>query len=159
MTPRCPATHHRNVSKPYEISPRHRRIAGLMLLVAVSLAVQSALHLSGAIHPTPGGTETPAGIAEAVICVALLWGSSALARRGPAGYRIALWTDVFAVAGFIIGLSVTIPSGYIPDIAYHATVLPILIITVALIVRYGAPERWRRAGTATGSSADPTLDR
>lgn len=139
MTPRCPATHHRNVSKPYEISPRHRRIAGLMLLVAVSLAVQSALHLSGAIHPTPGGTETPAGIAEAVICVALLWGSSALARRGQAGYRIALWTDVFAVAGFIIGLSVTIPSGYIPDIAYHATVLPILIITVALIVRYGHP--------------------
>jgi hypothetical protein len=110
-----------------------------MFLAAVSLAVQSALHLSGAIHPATGGTETKAGIAEAVICVALLWGSSTLARRGSAGYRIALWTTVFAVAGFIFGLSVTVPSGYVPDIAYHATVLPILLITVVLIVRYCRP--------------------
>jgi hypothetical protein len=134
-----------SMSKPYEISPQHRRIAGLMLLAAVSLAVESALHLSGAIHPK-GGNESQAGTAEAVICVALLWGASSLARRGAAGYRVALGTTMFAIAGFILGLSITIPSGYIPDIAYHATVLPILIITFALIVGYG------RATAGTGQA-------
>ena len=36
---------------------------------ALSLAVESALHLSGTVHGH-GGTEMQAGIAEAVICVA-----------------------------------------------------------------------------------------
>ncbi|MGH3186159.1 MAG: hypothetical protein ACRDPY_10415 [Streptosporangiaceae bacterium] len=126
------------MSKPYEISPHHRCIAGLMFLAAVSLAVESALHLSDAIHPK-GSNETQAGAAEAVICVALLWGACSLAVRGAAGYRVALGTTVFAIAGFILGLSITVPSGYIPDIAYHAVVLPILIVTLALIVGYGRP--------------------
>jgi hypothetical protein len=123
----------------YEISAQRRRhVAALMLLAAVSLAVESALHLSGAVHPH-GSSETGAGAAEAVICVALLWGVSSLARRDAAGCRVALWTTVFAIAGFCFGLSITVPSGYIPDIAYHATVLPILIITFALILLRGRP--------------------
>jgi hypothetical protein len=86
-----------------------------------------------------GSAETDAGVAEAVICVALLWGAGSLARRGAAGYRAALWTTVFAIAGFCLGLSITVPSGYVPDIADHATVLPILVITCTLIVRSARP--------------------
>ena len=124
--------------RAYEISTQRRHIAALMLLGAVSLAVESALHLSGAVHPR-GSSEIRAGAAEAVICVALLWGASSLARRDAAGCRVALWTTAFAVAGFCLGLSTTVPSGYIPDIAYHATVLPVLIITFALILLLGRP--------------------
>lgn len=100
---------------------------------ALSLAVESALHVSGTIHGH-GGTEMQAGIAEAVICVALLWGAVSLARGGAAGWRVAMGTTMFAVAGFCLGLTITVPSGYVPDIAYHATVLPILVVTFALIV-------------------------
>lgn len=129
--------HHSGMPEQYEVLPQHRRIAALMLLQAVSLAVESALHLSDTVHPSSGGGETYAGVAEAIICVALLWGASSLGRRGAAGYKVALGTTVFAIAGFCLGLSITASSGYIPDIAYHVTVLPILIITLALIVRIG----------------------
>jgi hypothetical protein len=138
MTPGCAAAHHGSMSTPQEIPPQQRRLAAVLLLVAVSLAVESALHLSGAVHPR-GSDETQAGAAEAVICVALLCGAGSLARRGPAGYRAALWATVFAIAGFCLGLSITVPSGYIPDIAYHATVLPILIITCTLLLRSARP--------------------
>jgi hypothetical protein len=106
----------------------------LMGAQALSLAVESALHVSGTVRGH-SGTEIDAGVAEAVICVALLWGTISLARGGATGWRIALGTTLFAVAGFCLGLTITVPSGYIPDIAYHATVLPILLGTVALIVR------------------------
>jgi hypothetical protein len=117
----------------------HRRIAALMMVEAASLAVASTLHLSGLVH----GRAQPynasgAGIAEAVICVVLLLGASALARRREAGGPAARAATGFAIAGFIFGLSITVQGGDLPDIAYHATVLPLLIITFVLIVRYRA---------------------
>lgn len=92
-----------------------------MGLLAASLAVESALHLSGLVHDPGQSTEIAAGGAEAIICVALAWGAAALARAGAAGRQVALGTTAFAVAGFILGLSITARSGYAPDIAYHAT--------------------------------------
>jgi hypothetical protein len=136
------------------ISPSHRRIAGLMVLQAASLAVASALHLSGLVHGR-GGSFSPvgAGAAEAVICVALLWGASALARRGAAGRPVALGTTGFAIAGFLYGLSVTVRGGALPDITYHATVLPILIVTFVLILRARGPRP--AAGQAPPRSRQP----
>lgn len=116
----------------------------------MSLAVESALHLSGTIRDH-SGTELSAGVAEAVICVAMLWGATSLARGGAAGRRIALGTTVFAIAGFCLGLTITVPSGYIPDIAYHATVLPILLVTLALIV--GSRPAGRRDAGSSGRTA------
>jgi len=116
----------------------HRGIAALMAVEAASLAVVSALHLSGA----DGNDATGAGVAEAVICVVLLGGAIAY-RRASWGRPAALGATGFAIAGFCYGLSVTVRGGDVGDVTYHATVLPLLIITMILIVR-------ARTGLASG---------
>jgi hypothetical protein len=115
---------------------RYRLIAALMVLEAVSLAAASALHLSGLVHGHGAAfTETGAGIAEAVIGLVLLAGAVTLARRGTEGRSAARAAAGFAIAGFIYGLSLTVRAGDVPDITYHATVLPLLVATLILILR------------------------
>jgi hypothetical protein len=107
------------------------RTALLMALEAASLAVMSVLHLTGALA---GGSKpyrpAPAGIAEAVICIALLAGATAIERDHPNARSIALATVTFAILGFLIGLSFTITGGKAVDVAYHAAVLPLLLLTL-----------------------------
>ena len=110
-----------------------RRISGLMIFEAATLVVASTIHLSGADQG--GGTPfspNRAGIAEAVIAVVLLAGVFAL-RRGARGLAIA--SVVFAVAGFLVGLSMTVRGGAAVDVAYHAVMLPILSLTLVQLVR------------------------
>ena len=111
------------------------RIAGLIGLEAISLAVMSSLHLAGVIA---GGRKpfdpTNAGIAEAVICVALSAGAITLVRAPERGRIAALAALMFAVLGFIVGITVTAQGGDAVDIAYHSTVLPLLLLTLALLV-------------------------
>ena len=97
----------------------------------------SALHLSGALA---GGTKPfdrlDAGIAEAIICVALAAGAMALARRSPASTRTAAGAICFAIFGFFVGLYFTVQAGDAIDVAFHATMLPLLAITLtALLLR------------------------
>jgi len=120
--------------------PGPRGIALVMVVQAVSLAVASALHLSG----VDGHDATGAGIAEAVICVVLLGGAIAY-RRAPWGRPAALAATGFAIAGFCYGLSVTARGGDLPDVVYHATVLPLLVVTMILIVRAKTPTASVRA--------------
>lgn len=115
-------------------SDRVRRgVASLMLLEALSLAVISGLHLSGVM----GGGAKPynpgaAGIAEAVIGV-ILFAGAMLVRRSPArGRAAAAGATGFAIVGFLVGLGFTLSGGQSADVAYHATVLPLLVITLAL---------------------------
>jgi hypothetical protein len=92
-----------------------------MIAQAASLGVMSALHL-----------PNDAGIAEAVIAVVLLAGAAALAR----GARILPPLTVgFAIVGFLAGLHFTLGSGDAPDLAYHATVLPLLIATLVALIK------------------------
>ena len=112
------------------------RIVALVALEAASLAVASVLHLSGLVHGKgPAFSLTGAGVAEGVLCVALIWGAGAMARYGTAGRPVALTMTGLAIAGFVYGLSVTTRGGDLPDITYHATVLPLLIVTFVLILR------------------------
>jgi hypothetical protein len=106
-------------------------IALLMGLEAASLAVMSTLHLTGALT----GAVDRAGVPEALIGLALLGGARALRRRGPAGRTLALGTLAFAIAGFVLGLSFTLRGGNAVEIAYHAAVLPLLLLTTWLIRR------------------------
>ena len=105
------------------------KVAGLMGFVAATLAVMSLLHLTGVI----GDGRTPfdpdrAGIAEAVIAVVLIAGALALLR----GVRwAALGALVFAVAGFGVGLSMTIRGHATADIVYHVATLPLLLLALA----------------------------
>jgi hypothetical protein len=138
------------------LSPRHHpRIVGLMVLQCASMVVTAVLHLSGVVQGRSNTfNATAAGIAEAVICAVLLWGAIALGRRGAAARGggggaprpLAIGTTLFAIIGFIFGLSISASYGALPDIVYHSTVLCLLIVTLVLIVRIRDPKA--RAGQA-----------
>ena len=117
-------------------APRRRAIAALMGFEALTLAIMSALHLAGIFA---GGTRpyspTAAGIAEEVICAVLIGGAVALARDPLRGRVIALAALGFAILGVIAGLSFTIQGGDAIDIAYHTTILPLLLNTLAAMSR------------------------
>jgi hypothetical protein len=115
---------------------RYRLLAGVMGAEALTLAVMSSLHLGGLLHPgTDASAGTDAGIAEGILCFVLLGGAAGLVRRGVGGRRLALGTTAFTIAGFCLGLTITARGGDVADIAYHATMLPILAATFVLLLR------------------------
>ena len=113
-----------------------RQSAVLMCVVAATLAVMSFLHLSGILA---GGTKpfdpSGAGVAEAVICLVLSYGATGLLRTWPRAQKVALAATGFAIVGFIIGLRFTLEGGEAIDIAYHLSVLPILLVTLIALLR------------------------
>jgi len=106
---------------------RRRGIATLMTAEAASLLVMSAIHLSR--------SERNSGIPEAIICVVLAVGAAMVYRGTPRWREIALGTVGFAIAGFLLGLSFTAGGGDVANLAYHATVLPVLIATFIIALR------------------------
>jgi hypothetical protein len=111
---------------------RERRVAALMVFEAATLAVMAFGHLSGSFAGgSPPFQRVHAGIAESIIGVALVCGAVSLVS---ASRRVALATIGFAIAGFIIGLNFTIRGGDAIDIAYHATVLPLLVVTLVALL-------------------------
>jgi len=117
------------------------KVAALMGFVAATLVVASALHLAGVVEDgSPPFDPDRGGIAEAVIAVVLAAGAVALARGAR---RVALGSVVFALAGFCVGLSMTIRGHATGDIAYHAAMLPLLLLAFALLSRGGASRRGR----------------
>ncbi len=120
-------------------SSRTTAAVGLMTLEALTLAVFSTLHLAGALRIGAGNSDG-AGVAEALICVALASGAWALARWPASGGRVARFAVYFAIAGFLVGLTFTIDSGPAIDLTYHATMLPILIGTAWLLAHRPAPD-------------------
>ena len=113
-----------------------RQIAVLMCFVAATLAAMSFLHLSGILA---GGTKpfdpSGAGVAEAVICLVLSYGATGLLRTWPRAQKVALAATGFAIVGFIIGLRFTLEGGDAIDVAYHLSVLPILLVTLIAVLR------------------------
>ena len=83
----------------------------------------------------------------------LACGAMSSLRLRARGRGAALAATGFAIAGVLYGLSITTQGGDLPDIVYHATLLPVLIVTFALLLRTGkhsagnraAPEPSRRA--------------
>lgn len=107
-----------------------------MTIEAASLVVMSYLHLHGDI--TAGGPPyrpDDAGIAEAIIAAVLLAGAYTVWRRPDRARATALGTVGFAIVGFVVGLTITVGSGSAVDIAYHSTVLPLLLVTMGLVLR------------------------
>ena len=111
-------------------------IVTVMGFEALTLAVISPLHLSGVLG---GGAKpfnpTAAGTAEAVIGVVLILGALALGRGTARGRDAAVAATAFAVIGFLVGLSFTLRGGGAIDIAYHAVMLPLLLLTMAALLR------------------------
>lgn len=108
----------------------------LLAVEAASLAVMSILHLGGGLH----GDSAPfrpsaAGLAEAVIGLALVAAVSAQWYAPHRARPTALAAVGFAIIGFVVGLNFTVRGGQVIDIAYHATVLPMLVFTLILLLR------------------------
>jgi hypothetical protein len=113
-----------------------RAVAGLMLFEAATLAVASALHLSGNVQ----GRSLPfnadhAGIAEAIIGVVLAAGAVVMLRSPARARAVGLGATGFAIAGFLLGLNLTARGGHIPDVAYHVVMLPVLIGGLVALLR------------------------
>lgn len=108
----------------------------LLAVVAVSLGIMSTLHLTGTLsageRPFQAGA---AGIAEAVIGVVLLAAALCVFAAPDHARPAAVAATGFAIVGFVIGLSITVRGGQAVDIAYHATVLPILVGLMVSLVR------------------------
>lgn len=116
-----------------------RQTAALMGVVAATLAVMSFLHLSGILGSgTRPFDRTDAGVAEAVICLALGYGAIRLQRSQPGARTVALAATGFAIVGFLVGLRFTLEDGGAIDVAYHLSALPILLITLVCLLRIRA---------------------
>ena len=113
------------------------RIARLMAAEAASLAVMSALHLAGRLDGSTPFDPTRACVAEAVIGGVLLTGAVVLLRGRPHAWSVALAANAFAVVGFVVGLTRTTQGGGTVDIAYHLTVLPLLLLNFIALLRLG----------------------
>jgi peptidoglycan/LPS O-acetylase OafA/YrhL len=113
-----------------------RRLAGLMIVIAVSLAVASLVHLVGHVEGRADLYDAhDAGIAEAAIGIVLAGGAVAMLRSPDRARAVGLGTLGFAVVGFLVGLSITARAGHLPDIAYHAAVLPLLVVGFVALAR------------------------
>jgi peptidoglycan/LPS O-acetylase OafA/YrhL len=125
-------------------------IVKLMGFEAFTLAVFSTLHLTGVLTVGSASPSYGAGFAEALICVALVAGAWALARRAnrERGRRTALFAVGFAILGFIVGLTFTIDGGSPIDLVYHLAMLPVLVATAVLLApgRAARPPRRRALG-------------
>jgi hypothetical protein len=51
--------------------------------------------------------------------------------------EIAIATALFAIAGFVLGLTFTVRGGGAVDVAYHAAMLPLLLLTLIFLLRSG----------------------
>jgi hypothetical protein len=123
-----------------------RRIAALMIVEAATLAVASALHLSGSVD----GRSAPfdpdrAGVAEAIIGAVLVAAAFVMFRAPARARTVGIAATGFAIAGFLLGLSFTARGGHLPDVAYHLTMLPVLIGGLIVLLRTGskASTSWR----------------
>src|SRR5438067_6554741 len=93
---------------------RQRRIAVAMGLQAFTLAVMAFLHLTSSLGGGLKSFSAPdAGVAEAVICIVLVYGAVRLMRGEPRAraIAIAIASTVLAIVGFVIGLASTVRSG------------------------------------------------
>ncbi len=107
-----------------------------MAFAAVTLAVASAAHLSGNVHGRSAPYDADhAGVAEAIICVVLACGAAAVLGRSRHARTIGSAATGFAVVGFVVGLNFTARGGHLPDIAYHVTMLPVLVAVLAVLLR------------------------
>ena len=105
-----------------------RRVAWLMVVEAMTLAVASALHLSGQVTGRSGPFDADhASVAEAIMGAVLVAGAAGMVCLPSKARVIGIIVNGLAIAGFILGLTMTVRGGHLPDIGYHLVVLPALI--------------------------------
>ena len=107
-----------------------------MAVATLTFIVASAVHFGTSI-PLGGVTlDDPfreAAIPEAIIAGVMVVGLIGLLAGV---WWLALVTTLFSAAGTILGLSIVLSSaaGRSGDIAYHVSVLAVLVVTIGLLV-------------------------
>lgn len=123
-------------STPTRSEPRPRSlppaaVAPLLGLVAISFAIASAIHFGVALGPIsdpfPG-----AKIPEAILAVIAAAGAITVAAKVRGSRWFALAATAISIAGVLFGLSVTLGSAAYGDIAYHFSVLVLLVVTLVV---------------------------
>jgi hypothetical protein len=108
-------------------------LLGVFLTVgAVTLGLASAIHSGVPLivqDPFPG-----AAIPEAILAFVLAVGAAGVWSRIGAAWGVALATTLFGLAGVGFGFSLTVGSGRTGDIAYHASLLAVLVAAALLLL-------------------------
>jgi hypothetical protein len=110
-------------------------ICVLMALATIAFAVASIVHFGVTIPLGPVTIDDPfpgAAIPEAIITIVLGIGSVTMIAHLPTRRWMALATTLFALLATIYGLSVTVRSSRTGDIAYHITILVVLLVIAGL---------------------------
>ncbi len=95
------------------------------------------LHFGVSVSLGPATVSDPfrgAAIPEAVIAAVVAVGAVSVLTRRATAWWVALGTTLFAVLGTAYGLTVTVPRGEPGDIAYHLSLLTLLVATVGLLL-------------------------
>ena len=111
-------------------------VALLMAVAMLTFIVASAVHFGTTIPLGVVTLDDPfrdAAIPEAIIAGVMVVGLIALLAGV---WWLALVTTLFSAAGTILGLSIVLSSaaGRSGDIAYHVSVLAVLVVTIGLLV-------------------------
>ena len=138
-----------------------RRFAVVMLAEAASFGVASYLHLDGRIPlgftTITGEHFSRASVPEAVIGAVLTVGAVVVAIAPGWARTAALGATGFAALGVLAGLGFVLTSSrphIAVDLAYHLTMLLVLLAGLVVLVRIG---RGRRSGTAPRAGAGSRL--
>jgi hypothetical protein len=137
-----------------------RRYAVLLLAEAATFGIASYLHLDGNIPLgfaiITGEHFSRASIPEAIIGAVLAAGAAVVAAVPGWGRTAALGATGFAALGVLAGLGFVLTSSrphIAADVAYHLTMLLVLLAGLVALVRTGRAGQ-RRAGTAPGGEPD-----
>jgi len=137
-----------------------RRYAVVLLAAAATFGVASYLHLDGNIPlgftTITGEHFSRASIPEAIIGAVLAAGAAVVAAAPGWARTTALGATGFAALGVLAGLGFVLTSSrphIAADVAYHLTMLLVLLAGLVALVRTGRAGQ-RRAGTAPGGEPD-----
>ncbi len=119
-----------------------RAIAGVLVMGnAIAFLAASVIHLG---YPIPLGFATlsdvtilPAGIAEGVIGVAFVGAAAAVLARWTWAWNATLAAYLLGILGVLIGLGVSaVDSGDSSraNFLFHLTILPVLVVGLALLL-------------------------
>jgi 4-amino-4-deoxy-L-arabinose transferase-like glycosyltransferase len=117
-----------------------KTVAGLLMIANAALFFFGSVQHSGvAVGRFREPLIIPAAIVEALCGLCLLWGAIALFRSSRTRWRVALITNLVALAGVLLGIA-ALAAGAGPRTAsndlYHRMML-ILIAAVILILFFG----------------------
>jgi hypothetical protein len=118
-----------------------------MAVAALTLAIASWTHFGNRVPLGPATLYDPfrgAALPEAIIAGVTLLGLVAWLGRRPWAWGAALAATLVALAGVLLGLSIVLSSAARRpgDIAYHVSLLMVLVVTLILLLSPPA----RRAG-------------